>query len=140
LNFRPENAKYITKLDKSLKPIEHFARADNAIINDCYSAYSDEKLTFVAADVSSVEELTRYEAKIYVEFTDLNTVYSPLEEYFSGTQGVYRNAEYRLIRTVSENGEPVNKLYVSFGNAKYYVNVTSSDEDAYKKYLELIVK
>lgn len=140
LNFRRENAKYITELSQSLKPIEHFARKDNAIINECYSAYSDEKLTFVAADVSSVEGLTRYEAKIYVEFTDLNTVYSPLEEYFSGTEGVYRDAEYRLIRAVSENGEPVNKLYVNFGNVKYYVNVTSSDEDAYKKYLELIVK
>lgn len=140
LNFRRENAKYITELSQSLKPIEHFARKDNAIINDCYSAYSDEKLTFVAADVSSVEGLTRYEAKIYVEFTDLNTVYSPLEEYFTGAEGVYRGAEYRLIRAVSENGEPVNKLYVSYGNAKYYVNVTSSDKDAYKKYLELIVK
>ena len=138
LSFKAENAAYLTDLNGSLKIIEDFARADNAKINYCSSAYDGDSLAFVTADVSSINGLTRHETSIYIEFAD--GVYSPLEEYYSGTKAEYKNPQYYLTRGVAVNGEPVNKLYLSYGGVKYYFNVTSSDEDAYKKYLQLIVK
>ena len=87
-----------------------------------------------------LHSLSRYDAEIFVEFTDVNSVYSPLKDYREGTVGKYRDVDYYLTRETSENGEPVNKLHFVYGGTKYYFRVASADENSYIKCLEMIIK
>ena len=130
----------LSSLNKSLQFIENFAIASNASVNSCETSYSDGKLTLAKANVSILSELSRDETEIYVEFTDKNLIYGGLENYYKGSKHTYRGAEYYLTQTTAENGEPNFKLHVYYRGVKYYFDVTSSDEKAYEKYLDLIVK
>lgn len=140
LSLNEANAYSISSLDKSLKFIESLAIADNASVNKCEAAYKDNKLALVKADVSLTSGLNRDETKIFVEFTDRQTVHSGLAGYYDGYTHYYRGAKYYLTEGVAENGEPEFKLHVNYNGVKYYFNVTSSDTRAYEKYLNLIVK
>ena len=130
----------LSSLDKSLKFIENFAVADNASVNTCKAGYRDGKLALVKAEVNISSGLSRDETTVYVEFTDSNTVYSELAEYYDGYTYYYYGAQYYLTRTTAENGEPEFKLHILHRGVKYYFNVHSSDFRAYEKYLDLIVK
>ena len=131
----------ISSLDKSLKFIENFALADNAGVEYCTAGYDkSDKLVLVKAKVNIANGLNRDETTVFVEFTGQKSVYDKLAEYYDGKISYYRGAQYYLTRTTSENGEPEFKLHILYNGVKYYFNVHSSDESAYEKYLNLIVK
>lgn len=130
----------ITKLNNSLKFIRNLAYS-GAAVTDCSAGYMNTGgLAIVKADVSLIDGLSRHEAKVFVEFTDADTVYSPLTNYYRGTKGTYNGVTYYLTRETAENGEPLNKLQFTYGGVKYYFSVSSSDENSYMKYLKLIIK
>lgn len=129
----------ITKLNNSLKFIRNLAYS-GASVTECFAGYMNGGLAIVKADVSLIDGLSRHEAKVFVEFTDADTVYSPLTNYYRGTKGTYSGVTYYLTRETAENGEPLNKLQFTYGGVKYYFSVSSSDENSYMKYLKLIIK
>ena len=134
------NAYSVSSLNSSLKFIEKFALADNASVNTCKASYMGGKLVLVKTEVSISNGLNRDETTIYVEFTKEKLVYSKLTEYYEGKISYYYGAEYYLTRTTTENGEPEFKLHILYNGVKYYFNVHSSDQRAYQKYLDLIIK
>ena len=134
------NAYSLSSLDPSLKFIENFALADNASVETCTTGYMDGELALVKAEVSILSGLNRDETTVYVEFTDTNLIYSGLSDYYDGKVYEYLGAQYYLTAETGKNGEPEFKLHILYGGVKYYFNVHSSDESAFKKYLDLIVK
>ena len=134
------NAYSISSLNGSLKFIENFAVASNASVSTCEVSYIGKTLTLAKAEISVLNGLTRDDATVFVEFTESKLIYDELEEYYGETKNNYRGAEYYLTRTVGENGEPQFKLHISYRGVKYYFNVTSPDQKAYQRYLNLIVK
>ena len=142
LTHENANAYSLSSVDKSLKFIENFAIASNASVNSCKTSFNAEKeLVLASAEITVLNGLSRDETKVFVEFTDEKVIYDELADYYNGSVGTYRGAEYYLTEGgVSENGEPQFKLNISYRGVKYYFNVTSSDEKAYERYLNLIVK
>ncbi len=134
------NAYSLSSLNKSLQFIENFAIASNASVNSCETAYTDGKLTLAKATVSVLNGFSRDETEVFVEFTEKNLIYGELADYYQGSKRTYRGAEYYLTQSVAENGEPNFKLNVLYMGVKYYFDVTSSDETAYQRYLDLIIK
>lgn len=134
------NAYSISTVDSSLKFIENFAIASNASVNSCTASYRGGKLALAKAEITILSSGVRDDITVFVEFTEKNTVYSGLEEYYEGREGTFRGAEYYLTQGTAENGEPQFKLHVTYKGVKYYFNVTSTDEKAYERYLNLIVK
>ena len=133
------NAHSISKLDSSLKIIENFALASNASVESCKTAYKDDKLALVIAKVNILSGLNRDETTIFVEFTEKNSVYGELADYYETSIRYYRGTEYYLTKTYGENGEPEFRLHISYGGVKYYFSVHSSDERAYEKYLDMVI-
>ena len=129
----------VSKIDHSLNFIKNLAYG-GANVKDCEVGYRDGNLAIVKTEISMLHSLSRYDAEIFVEFTDVNSVYSPLKDYREGTVGKYRDVDYYLTRETSENGEPVNKLHFVYGGTKYYFRVASADENSYIKCLEMIIK
>lgn len=134
------NAYSLSSIDRSLKFIENFALSSNASVKECKASYNGGKLALATAEITVLNGLSRDETKVYVEFTDENYIYDPLADYYDGNKGLYRGAEYYLTKGTAENGEPQFKLHVSYRGVKYYFDVTSSDKNAYERYLNLIVK
>lgn len=139
LSFEKTDVYGISELDNSLKFIRTLAY-NGADVKGCSAGYKDDGLAIVKADVSMMSGFSRYDAEIFVEFTDKNEVYSPLAAYGQGTKDSYKGVEYYLTRETAENGEPVNKLHFTYNGVKYYFYVTSSDENSYVKCLEMIIK
>ena len=135
-----ENAYSISTLDKSLKFIENFALAGNASVGTCTAGYRDGELAIVKAEISLMSGLNRDDTTVFIEFTDTNTVYGELAEYYDGTVHYYYGVNYYLTVTTGENGEPEFKLHILYKGVKYYFNVHSSDEAAYEKYLNLVLQ
>ncbi len=129
------NAFNLSEINRSLKFIEKLSLASNAAVTADKSDFSNGDLALVHAKASYVNGV-RYDADIYVEFTE--KVYSPLSEFTKGEEGSYLGTKYLLTREISDNGEPVNKLFVERGGVKYYFNVQSSDYDSYLKCLQLL--
>ena len=141
LTQKDESAYSLSSLDSSLKFIENLALANNASVESCSAGYNrSDKLVLVRAKVNILSGLNRDETTVYVEFTDKHLIYEELAEYYEGKIRYYYGAQYYLTRTVAENGEPEFKLHILYNGVKYYFNVHSSDEYAYEKYLDLIVK
>ena len=134
------NANSISKLNSSLKIIENFAMASNANVESCKAAYKDDKLALVIAKVNILNGLNRDETTVFVEFTEKNTVYGELADYYEPSVRYFDGNEYYLTQTVGENGEPEFRLHISYGGVKYYFNVHSSDKYAYEKYLYMVTK
>ena len=140
LTYTNANAYSVSSLDGSLKFIENFAFASNVGVEFCEAGYRDGKLALAKAQIRVLDGLVRDETQIYVEFTDEKLIYKGLSEYYDGDKKDYRGAEYYLTVGTAENGEPQFKLHVNYEGVKYYFNVISSDENAYLKYLKLIIK
>ena len=125
----------------SLVPfLKNFEFADNAIIKGYEISYNASGLALVKADVSVQNGLHRDDTEIYVEFTEPNLIYYGLAEYYDGAAESYRGAEYYLTRGIADNGEPEYKLQTNFNGVKYYFCVTSTEENAHIKYLEMVTK
>lgn len=125
--------------NRRLKLISKLAHSDNASVSDCVSYYSGEELVLFSAKVDMLYSLTRYESEVYIEFVS-DKVYAPLKDYAEGAKGNYRGVEYYITQTTAENGEPQFKLCAVYKGVKYYFDIISSDEQAYMKYLEFVVK
>lgn len=123
----------------SFKFITRLASYGGAHVSDCVTYYSENELVLFNAEVEMLYGLNRYDAEMYIEFTPDKT-YAPLKDYTEGEKSYYRGAEYYVTQTVADNGEPEFKLYVSYNGLKCYFDITSSDEQAYMKYLEIVVK
>ncbi len=140
LEYREANAYAASDLELSLYFIRNLAVASNAGVNEMTAGYGADGLALVKADACLFNGLLRHDTKIFVEFTEENTVHEELEDYRHGVVYEYRGVTYRLTRTIAENGEPEQKLYFLYQGVKYYFNVTSADEYAHLRYLEMIVK
>ena len=142
LEQRDSSAYSLSSLDSSLKLIENFALAKNANVVTCKTGYRDGKLALVTAEVNILNGLTRDETTIFVEFTDTNSIYSELADYYKGTVYYYGyyGYEYYLTETIGENGEPEFKLHILYRGVKYYFKVQSPDEKAYEKYLKMVIE
>lgn len=140
LESRNADAYSVSSLDKSLIFLQNLAVADNAQVSGCKAGYKDGKLFLVEADSELRYGLNRDRTKIYVEFTEENLVYSELKDYYGGSKYYFNGAEYYLTEQTGENGEPEFKLHISYNGVKYYFFISSPDEEAYIKYLYLIVK
>lgn len=138
LAYRQTDVYGITEINKSLDFIRNLAYR-GASVSDCSAGYIGGELAIVKSDVSLIDGLNRYDAEIFVEFTE-NSVYSPLKKYSEGAENSYNGVAYYLTRATAENGEPVCKLHFVYGGTKYYFNVTSSDENSYLKCLRMIIK
>lgn len=133
---KTENADLI-----SLVPfLKNFELADNAIIKGYEISYNASGLALIKADVSVQNGLHRDDTEIYVEFTEPNLIYDGLAEYYDGAAENYRGAVYYLTRGIADNGEPEYKLQTNFNGVKYYFCVTSTEENAHIKYLEMVTK
>lgn len=139
LTTETASAYSISQIDKSLKFIENFAIASNANVSLCEVKYNGGKLALAVADINVIDGFTRDETRIYVEFTEEKVIYDGLTQYFDGEIKNYLGAEYYLTESVADNGEPNFKLHVNYAGLKYYFDVTSSDETAYIRYLDLVV-
>ena len=132
------NVYTLTEIDSSLKFIQDLALIKNASVNNVErAAFEDSATAHVYAEISLVTD-TRYDAEIYVEFTEYT--YAPLVEYTQGESGYYCGINYKLVCTTDENsGELVTMLYARKENIKYYFTVLSSDSDSYIKFLQMIL-
>lgn len=127
----------LSSVDPSLEFLQNIAYKSNAQVASCTASYRDDSLSLIKAEVTILGE-ARYDSEIYVEFD--SDIYQPLETYLYGITGYYNGATYRLTRETADNGEPIFKLFITYNGLKYYVNVSSSDEECYIKYLQMIVK
>ncbi|MDE7453696.1 MAG: hypothetical protein K2N22_04735 [Clostridia bacterium] len=132
------NAYALTEKYSSLKFLEELAYSRNAAVNSVeIAAFDDGKPAHARAEISVISN-ARYDAEVYVEFTDY--VYEPLLEYAQGTSGYYRGINYTLTRTTDEaTGELATTLFAQKNGVKYYFNVLSSDRDSYIKCLQMIL-
>ena len=138
LRYDEENAYALSSVDGNLKFIEKLAYLNNADVQRVYtSRFANEDTAHVYAEATYVAS-TRYDLQIFVEFSD--KTFEPLKTYADGAAGTYRGISYYLTKEIAENGEPVNKLLAVKGGVKYYFNVQSSDENAYIKCLELLLR
>ena len=129
-----ETVSALSSLHSSLKFIEDFAAADGTGVENCKSAYMDGKLAFVKAQIAIPD--ANEQTAVYVEFTDKNVVYSELADYYDGDIHYYENVRYYL----SKGTGGACRLLILQGGIKYYFEILSSDENAYKEYLKLIIK
>ncbi len=139
LSYTQTDIYEITKIDASLRFIKNLAYG-GANVKDCEIGYRHGNLAIVKTKISMLNNLSRYDAEVFVEFTDEKLIYAPLKDYREGDVGEYQNVKYYLTRETSENGEPVNKLHFVYNGTKYYFYVTSSDENSYLKCLQMIIK
>lgn len=140
LDFKDADAYTVNKLNRSLSFVRTLAIANNADVSGLQTAYRQNELTLVKADLSLINGLSRHDTKVYVEFTSDDLVYDELLDFNDGGQYSYRGIDYYLTRTVAENGEPETKLSFSYNGAKYYFDVTSADRAAHLSYLKMIIK
>lgn len=128
----------VSKLSSALAPIEVLAIAPASTVEYCKAGYIGNDLALIEAGISLIDGVYRHETTIYVEFTESGLVYSELADYYKGERGNYNGAEYLITKTTLENGEPQFKLYVEYSGVKYYIDLRTSDENGYYKYLNVI--
>lgn len=110
-----------------------------AVSNTEVMKYNGE-VALVKADLTSINNLSRDETRIFVEFTEKNFVYSELVNYRSGEKKTYRGVEYYITQKIGDNGEPQFKIYFYYNGVKYYFDIQSTDENVYLRYLQLVIK
>lgn len=137
LTAKSADAYTVATIEPSLKIIQNLAYSYYSSVTGCNAYYMDEELALVSADVTLISNSHRHESTIYVEFAE--EVYSPLKEYLDGAEKHYKGLTYFITEQFAENGEPLFKLYVIKDGVKYYFNITSSDESAYTKYLDMLI-
>lgn len=140
LSYSAADAYNIDGLDASLKFLKQLAHAENSAVTSCEVGYSENVPVLIKADVSALDGNSRHDAKVYVELNRSNYVYAELESYYDGAEYFYQGTEYRLLRTVAENGEPEYKLFFVYNEIKYYFDILSSDTNCYLKYLKSVIK
>lgn len=139
LSFSRADAYTISEINPSLKFIGAWA-FDGGSVENCSAGYLNGELALVKAEVSLIYGFSRHDTEVFVEFTDENTVYSPLKDYADGIKGNYKGVDYYTTSETAENGEPMYKLHFTYNRIKYYFNIASLDEYAYFKYLQTIIK
>ena len=124
---------------KSLKFLKTLAYKPNAEVEtlQTYNFKDGGDIAHAYAEVTIISG-ARYDAQIFVEYSE--QTFEPLKDYSDGTADTYRGVSYRLTRETAENGEPLNKLYIERGGVKYYFNIQSSDENSYKKCIDLLLQ
>lgn len=113
--------------------------AKNYSVNSVDGYCSDGDLAYVKTKFTAVVNGSRHDTVIYTEYTQKYSVCELFEEYYGGETSYYDGYRYLYFDT-EDNGEPVKKLTFERGGVKYYVEVTSSDANAYRTWLDLIIK
>lgn len=129
----------LSKVNSSLKFLEDLNDKNYASVRNCVSYTADGELTLFTSNVSFLQDLRRYDSEIFVEF-DKEKTYSPLLNYTRGEKRAYNGCDFFITCGAAQNGEPEYKLFLNYRGIKYYFNITSSDEKAYLKFLQLIIK
>ena len=115
----------LSSLNPALKFIEETSTKET-----CTAGYMDEELALIIAEI----KLESDEATVFVEFTEEKVVYSSLADYYDGEINYWNGVKYYL----TEGDE--SKLLILNGGVKYYFEIHSADKDAYKNYLNAIIK
>ncbi|MCM1546044.1 MAG: hypothetical protein NC033_03300 [Clostridiales bacterium] len=103
-------------------------------------AYSDgENLAYVRTEITASVNACRHEAVIYAEYAEENSACELFSEYYGGAQSYYGGYTYLYLND-EDNGEYVKKIVIRRGGVNYYLCVTSSDEYAYRMWLDLLIK
>ncbi len=123
--------------DSALAYIQNFAYATNSQVESCTGYSSESQLMLVKAEVTVSAEYNQ-QAVIYVEFTEDGYICEELYDYYGGESLAYGNTTYLYYET-EDNGEPVRCVTVNLDGVKYYIRVTSTDENAYLNYLYLLL-
>ena len=134
ITTRDESVNSLSSLHSSLKFIVDFAGAENTAVENCKSAYMDGKLAFVKTEISISDGLKDEQTAVYVEFT--TKVYGRLEEFYDGDAHDYNGVSYYL----TNGADNECKLLILDGGIKYYFDIHSSDGQAYRTYLNAIIK
>ena len=135
LDISEESASSLPSIDPALKFFENLPASAN--IESCSAGYMNGELALVTAYI--VDDVKEVKTTAYVEFTEADVIYSGLAVYFKGEKSEYNGARYYLTQTDAINGTE-SKLLIVHGGAKYYFDIFSTDEKAYKEYLKLIIK
>lgn len=126
----------VSKLKPELRFIERLALSNKAEVAAYTAEFYGGQTAFIKAEITYVDGV-RDETEIFIEYA--SGVYEPLKDYNYGERFYYNGLTFYLTSEIAENGEPVSKVYTVKDGVKYYFNVTSSDKDSYKKYLQLIL-
>lgn len=131
-----ENINPYESAPQGLEFIGNLIEKRNSSVEVC-AYYSDGELTLAQADVSLLQGGYRYDATIFVEYTDEYCCYEELQDYLSG-ETINRAGRSYILNTDYDEGEKVYKVYFKNGNIKYYLYVMTAAENGYLKILDIL--
>lgn len=130
---------YSDDAPRGLDFVRRLDGAANFSVNSINGYSSDGNLAFVKTELSAVVNAKRHDTVVYTEYTQRNSACELFGEYYDGQPSHYAGYAFLCFDT-EENGEPVKKLYLERDGVKYYLSVASSDEYAYRVWLDLITQ
>lgn len=138
LNVSDTDPYALTQTNPSYAVLENLAYAGNSSVREV-KLYTDKEGTpyLASAEISVLYNLTRYDATLYIETSDL--VCKDLQDYIGGQLTKYGSLRY-CTKLERDNGEYCYEVYATDGGVKYYFTLTSSDSEGYLKLLELLLR
>ena len=142
LNYYPQSELTSSPLQpdgiEGLEFIERALNASNFTVGDITGYYSEPTLMYAQTEITATIDGAEYQATVCAEFSDSDYACDIFKSYYDGIKDYYKG-KYCLITSSQQGDEWVTKVFMKTGDVKYYVEVSSSDKNAYTAYLDLIL-